>query len=280
MAGGGGPGTPSRCSIPRAPVPAPAPCGRPGRQRGGPSAGPPPPRTRETRRRPWLLPGQGRDTGALPLLHELFECGHICTSAGLIQPSALFIYFLHGKENSPHVRSHSPEPRAPAWAAGTPRALLGASSPGRSRPDQDAPRTPLPLSLLKTAQNHPMLVELKNGETYNGHLVSCDNWMNINLREVICTSRDGDKFWRMPECYIRGSTIKYLRIPDEIIDMVKEEVVAKGRGRGGLQQQKQQKGRGLGGAGRGVFGGRGRGGIPGTGRGQPEKKPGRQAGKQ
>uniref|UniRef100_A0A8C8DZM1 U6 snRNA-associated Sm-like protein LSm4 n=1 Tax=Oryzias sinensis TaxID=183150 RepID=A0A8C8DZM1_9TELE len=50
----------------------------------------------------------------------------------------------------------------------------------------------LPLSLLKTAQNHPMLVELKNGETYNGHLVSCDNWMNINLREVICTSRVTD----------------------------------------------------------------------------------------
>lgn len=65
-------------------------------------------------------------------------------------------------------------------------------------------------------------------------------------------SQDGDKFWRMPECYIRGSTIKYLRIPDEIIDMVKEEVVAKGRGRGGLQQQKQQKGRGMGGAGRGM----------------------------
>nr|XP_025976783.1 U6 snRNA-associated Sm-like protein LSm4 [Dromaius novaehollandiae] len=123
------------------------------------------------------------------------------------------------------------------------------------------------------------LVELKNGETYNGHLVSCDNWMNINLREVICTSRDGDKFWRMPECYIRGSTIKYLRIPDEIIDMVKEEVVSKGRGRGGMQQQKQQKGRGVGGAGRGVFGGRGRG-IPGSGRGQQEKKPGRQSAKQ
>ncbi|MEJ1287906.1 LSM4 homolog U6 small nuclear RNA and mRNA degradation associated [Cricetulus griseus] len=140
-------------------------------------------------------------------------------------------------------------------------------------------RKMLPLSLLKTAQNHPMLVELKNGETYNGHLVSCDNWMNINLREVICTSRDGDKFWRMPECYIRGSTIKYLRIPDEIIDMVREEA-AKGRGRGGPQQQKQQKGRGMGGAGRGVFGGRGRGGIPGAGRGQTEKKPGRQAGKQ
>lgn len=33
------------------------------------------------------------------------------------------------------------------------------------------------------------LVELKNGETYNGHLVSCDSWMNINLRDVICTSK-------------------------------------------------------------------------------------------
>ncbi|KAM8874887.1 U6 snRNA-associated Sm-like protein LSm4 [Spinachia spinachia] len=133
----------------------------------------------------------------------------------------------------------------------------------------------LPLSLLKTAQNHPMLVELKNGETYNGHLVSCDNWMNINLREVICTSRDGDKFWRMPECYIRGSTIKYLRIPDEIIDMVKEEVVSKGRGRGGPQQNKQQGkggrgGGGGGGASRGLFGGRGRG-MTGPSRGQQQQ---------
>lgn len=62
--------------------------------------------------------------------------------------------------------------------------------------------------------------------------------------------QDGDKFWRMPECYIRGSTIKYLRIPDEIIDMVKEEVVSKGRGRGGSQQNKMQ-GKGRGGGGRG-----------------------------
>jgi hypothetical protein len=69
----------------------------------------------------------------------------------------------------------------------------------------------LPLSLLRTAAGHPMvrsrrpwpyrnlltkphmvqkltdcrmlapvqLVELKNGETYNGELVACDNWMNI-----------------------------------------------------------------------------------------------------
>ncbi|KAL9950845.1 hypothetical protein ACROYT_G043410 [Oculina patagonica] len=115
----------------------------------------------------------------------------------------------------------------------------------------------LPLSLLRTAQNHPMLVELKNGETYNGHLVSCDNWMNINLREVICTSRDGDRFWKIPECYVRGSNIKYLRIPDEVIDMVKDEMVKQGKSRGTGRPGRGGRG---GGGGRGGYSGGGGGG--------------------
>ncbi|XP_073987878.1 U6 snRNA-associated Sm-like protein LSm4 isoform X2 [Rhodnius prolixus] len=126
-----------------------------------------------------------------------------------------------------------------------------------------------------------MLVELKNGETYNGHLVSCDNWMNINLREVICTSRDGDKFWRMPECYIRGSTIKYLRIPDEVIDMVKEEVVVKSRGRSEVKGRGGGQ-RGRGGSGqRGAFGGRGGrpGGPLGRGGGSGGRNPNKNKGK-
>ncbi|KZT41938.1 Sm-like ribonucleo protein [Sistotremastrum suecicum HHB10207 ss-3] len=81
----------------------------------------------------------------------------------------------------------------------------------------------LPLSLLNAAQNKPMLVELKNGETFNGHLVNCDNFMNITLREVYQTSADGDRFWKLKECYIRGSTIKYLRVPDALLDSVKED---------------------------------------------------------
>ncbi|CAK9196878.1 unnamed protein product [Sphagnum troendelagicum] len=134
----------------------------------------------------------------------------------------------------------------------------------------------LPLSLLKTAQGHPMLVELKNGETYNGHLVNCDTWMNIHLREVICTSKDGDRFWRMPECYIRGNTIKYLRVPDEVIDKVQEETVKRsdrkptvgGRGRG--RGRGEEGGRGGGGrGGKGGYqedtGGGGRGGARGAG---------------
>lgn len=32
------------------------------------------------------------------------------------------------------------------------------------------------------------LVELKNGETFNGHLVACDNFMNLTLKEAYETS--------------------------------------------------------------------------------------------
>lgn len=111
-----------------------------------------------------------------------------------------------------------------------------------------------------------MLVELKNGETLNGHLVNCDTWMNLTLKEVVQTSPEGDRFWRLPEVYVRGNNIKYLRVPDEIIDLVKEQQQkdqASRGGRGGSQQRgdhggRGERGRGMGRGGRGR--GRGRGG--------------------
>lgn len=54
-----------------------------------------------------------------------------------------------------------------------------------------------------------MLVELKNGETLNGHLVTCDNWMNLTLKEVVQTSPDGEKFFRLPEVYVKGNNVSY-----------------------------------------------------------------------
>ena len=118
----------------------------------------------------------------------------------------------------------------------------------------------LPLSLLKTAQGHPMLIELKNGDTYNGRLAACNMFMNIYLKDVICTSRTGDRFWKIPECYIRGNSIKYMRIPDEVLAMVPEDSsqgkgkIGAGRGRGG---RGGRDGRGVGGRGVGGRGGRG-----------------------
>ncbi|KAF2279194.1 Sm-like ribonucleoprotein [Westerdykella ornata] len=121
----------------------------------------------------------------------------------------------------------------------------------------------LPLSLLTAATGHPMLVELKSGETLNGHLVSCDTWMNLTLKEVIQTSPSGDKFWRLPEIYVRGSTIKYLRVPDEIVEVVKEQQAreqASRGGRGGIAHRGDHRGDRGGRGGRGRGRGRGRGG--------------------
>ena len=162
----------------------------------------------------------------------------------------------------------------------------------------------LPLLLLKTAQGHPVvsapapptpddhvmtpdhaipasslqLIELKNGETFNGHLVQCDSWMNIHLREVICTSKDADRFGRMPQAYIRGNTIKCMRVPDEVLDKAKESdlrrdekrPVGGGRGRGGRGRGPSRDygdggGRGGGRGGRGEGGRGGRGGDRGRG---------------
>ncbi len=117
----------------------------------------------------------------------------------------------------------------------------------------------LPLSLLKTSCGNPMLVELKNGETYNGNLVSCDTWMNVHLKEVICTSKDGDRFWRMAECYVRGNTIKYICVPDEVLEKVEEENLKRAASRPQTAGRGRGRGRGEGGRGRGGRGGRGAG---------------------
>ncbi|GAA5845660.1 hypothetical protein JCM11251_002082 [Rhodosporidiobolus azoricus] len=127
----------------------------------------------------------------------------------------------------------------------------------------------LPLALLHAAQAKPMLVELKNGETFNGHLVACDNFMNLTLKEVYQTSAEGDRFWKLPEAYVRGNNIKYIRVAENLVDQVKEqeeEQRRRGHGSGGGRGGREG-GRG-GGPGRGGMGGRGRGADRGRGGGR------------
>ncbi|GAA5870161.1 hypothetical protein JCM1840_001580 [Sporobolomyces johnsonii] len=127
----------------------------------------------------------------------------------------------------------------------------------------------LPLALLHAAQAKPMLVELKNGETFNGHLVGCDNFMNLTLKEVYQTSADGERFWKLAEAYVRGNNIKYIRVAENLIDQVKEqedEQRRRGAGRGGMRGGGGGGGQGARGGG---GGGRGRGADRGRGRGGP-----------
>ena len=40
-----------------------------------------------------------------------------------------------------------------------------------------------------TPDSVPQLIELKNGFCYNGLLVNCDKFMNVNLKDVTLTSK-------------------------------------------------------------------------------------------
>lgn len=77
--------------------------------------------------------------------------------------------------------------------------------------------------------------------------------------EVMCTSRNRDKLWWVPECCIHSSTIKYQHLPDEIFNMVKGEVVPRAVAAVASAAE-----------------GPWQGGIPGTGRDKQEKQSGRQ----
>jgi U6 snRNA-associated Sm-like protein LSm4 len=60
------------------------------------------------------------------------------------------------------------------------------------------------------------LVELKTGDTFNGHMVACDNFMNVTMQDVYQTSEDGTRFWKMKDAYLRGNNIKYIRVADAV----------------------------------------------------------------
>ncbi|PWN23894.1 Sm-like ribonucleo protein, partial [Microstroma glucosiphilum] len=108
----------------------------------------------------------------------------------------------------------------------------------------------LPLVLVNAARGKGLLVELKSGETFNGLLIACDNFMNLTLREVYQTSSTGEEFWKLPECYIKGATIKYVRLADSTIDTVRQQEE---------QERRARQGGGGGGGQRGGHGGGDRG---------------------
>ena len=56
-----------------------------------------------------------------------------------------------------------------------------------------------------------MMVDCKNGESYDGKLVACDAFMNLKLGGgVIITSASG-QFNKCEEVFIRGNNIKTIQ---------------------------------------------------------------------
>lgn len=92
------------------------------------------------------------------------------------------------------------------------------------------------MPLLAGAVKSPVMVEVKSGETYNGTLQQADYYMNLHLADVTCTSADGLKFQHMADCYVRGNTVKFLRVTkgtlDEVTKSLAENKKPTFRGRG------------------------------------------------
>ncbi|KAK1925130.1 pre-mRNA splicing factor [Papiliotrema laurentii] len=71
----------------------------------------------------------------------------------------------------------------------------------------------VPIKLLHESLGHIITVELKTGEMYRGKLMEAEDSLNIALREITVTARDG-RVSQLEQVYIRGSMIRFLIVPD------------------------------------------------------------------
>ncbi|GFZ45851.1 Small nuclear ribonucleoprotein Sm D3 [Saitozyma sp. JCM 24511] len=71
----------------------------------------------------------------------------------------------------------------------------------------------VPVKLLHESLGHVVTVELKTGEMYRGKLMEAEDSLNIALREITVTARDG-RVSQLEQVYIRGSMIRFIIVPD------------------------------------------------------------------
>lgn len=61
--------------------------------------------------------------------------------------------------------------------------------------------------------NFPLLVETKDGDTFNGNLLKIDTFLNLLLERVVITTKNGSFFFESKNVYLKGENIKYIRFP-------------------------------------------------------------------
>lgn len=95
------------------------------------------------------------------------------------------------------------------------------------------------MHLMKTAENHYMMVELKNGQSVNGTLVEVDRFMNLSLQDAIVTSKDGDSFYRVPHIFIKGAALKHMQLVEGLLEVHSKKLTNK-KNRDGTQDKKDK----------------------------------------
>ena len=71
----------------------------------------------------------------------------------------------------------------------------------------------VPIKLLHEAEAHVVTVETRSGDVYRGTVQAAEDNMNVQLRKVHMTRRDG-KVIALEHVFIRGSKIRFLILPD------------------------------------------------------------------
>ena len=61
-------------------------------------------------------------------------------------------------------------------------------------------------------------IELKTGECYNGYVQQADYFMNFKLKDVTITSPDASSFYHVDQCFVRGNTVKYVRVCEDAVN--------------------------------------------------------------
>ncbi|KAJ2348500.1 small nuclear ribonucleoprotein Sm D3 [Coemansia erecta] len=118
----------------------------------------------------------------------------------------------------------------------------------------------VPVKLLHESQGHVITLELKTGQLYRGELVETEDNMNVQLKDITVTARDG-RTSHLKHVYVRGSNVRFFIVPDMLKNapmfknmdpkMAKMRGIGMGRGKAPVSRTR----------------GRGRGGSRGRGRG-------------
>ncbi|KLO14280.1 Sm-like ribonucleo protein [Schizopora paradoxa] len=111
----------------------------------------------------------------------------------------------------------------------------------------------VPVKLLHESLGHIITVEVKNGQLYRGKLVEAEDSMNVALKEITVTGRDG-RITQLDMAYIRGSMIRFFIVPDMLqnapmfkrvgANAMKGRGIGTARGRATIMRANARRGRG------------------------------------
>jgi small nuclear ribonucleoprotein (snRNP)-like protein len=72
------------------------------------------------------------------------------------------------------------------------------------------------ICLLQVCEGHKTIVELRNESFAEGIISQVDGYMNVNMKDVHFTIKQGSNTLHLEELFIQAKQIRFVHIPDEI----------------------------------------------------------------